>query len=163
MSSWFTSVEFYVIAATLAAAAVALAALPSRRGAAVLHMAAGELGNEGAGADPSLEVWVDDSRRVHIRRHGLPNVTTLGAASLAINVVGFDINIEERLTFANPRRVYKLTSEPDGPKPVDCADFVLDFFAPERYHIKYNSEDAGVMCAFTLPVREGIKLKKPLT
>ena len=159
--SWFNTIEFYVIAGTIAAAAVAVAALPSRRGSSVLHMAAGELSQTGP-AEPSLEVWVDDNRRVHIRRRGLPNVTTLGAASLAINVIGFDVVIEERLTFPNPRRVYKLESEPDGPKPVDTADFVLDFFAPERYHIRYNSEDAGVMCAFSLPVREGIRVDKKL-
>ena len=72
------------------------------------------------------------------------------AASLAINVIGFDIVIEERLTHGN------------GWPTVDTAEFVLDFFAPERYHVRYNSEDAGVFTAFTLPVKEGIKIHRDL-
>lgn len=150
--SWFNSVEFYVIAGTVAAAAVALAALPSRKGAAVLHMAAGDLSgsDEGRALPPSIDVRVDDNRRVHIVRRGLPDITDKGAASLAINVIGFDIEIEERLTHAN------------GWPTVDAAEFVLDFLAPERYHVKYNSEDAGVFTAFTLPVKEGIKIHRDL-
>lgn len=150
--SWFNSVEFYVIAGTVAAAAVALAALPSRKGAAVLHMAAGDLSgsDEGRALPPSIDVRVDDNRRVHIVRRGLPDITDKGAASLAINVIGFDIEIEERLTHAN------------GWPTVDTAEFVLDFLAPERYHVKYNSEDAGVFTAFTLPVKEGIKIHRDL-
>lgn len=150
--SWFNSVEFYVIAGTVAAAAVALAALPSRKGAAVLHMAAGDLSgsDEGRALPPSIDVRVDDNCRVHIVRRGLPDITDKGAASLAINVIGFDIEIEERLTHAN------------GWPTVDTAEFVLDFLAPERYHVKYNSEDAGVFTAFTLPVKEGIKIHRDL-
>ena len=150
--SGFNSVEFYVIAGTVAAAAVALAALPSKKGVAVLHTAAGDLSGTDEGRDmkPSIDVCVDENRRVHIVRRGLPNITDKGAASLAINVIGFDIVIEERLTHGN------------GWPTVDTAEFVLDFFAPERYHVRYNSEDAGVFTAFTLPVKEGIKIHRDL-
>jgi len=150
--SWFNTVEFYVIAGTIAAAAVAFAALPAKKGAAVLHMASGGLSgsDEGRGAMPSVDVSVDENRRVHIVRRGLPGITDKGAASLAINVIGFDVVIEERLTYGR------------GEPTVDTAEFVLDFFGPERYHVRYNSEDAGVFAAFTLPVKEGIKIHRDL-
>ncbi len=118
----------------------------------MLHPAAGDLSGTDEGRDmkPSIDVCVDENRRVHIVRRGLPNITDKGAASLAINVIGFDIVIEERLTHGN------------GWPTVDTAEFVLDFFAPERYHVRYNSEDAGVFTAFTLPVKEGIKIHRDL-
>lgn len=150
--SWFNTVEFYVIAGTVAAAAVALAALPQRRGPVVQHFAAGELLYDGLPASPQLEVWVDDWRHVHLLRRALPNVGNCGAASLAISVSGFDVTIEERITF--DRR---------STAAVDTAHYTLDFLAPERYHICFRSQATGTMCAFTLPVREGISLTKPLS
>lgn len=144
------SIEFYVICAVLAAAAVAMAALPRRQRASVLHMAAGELSasDEGRGQGPALDITVDDNRRVHIVRRGLPDITDAGAVSLALNVAGFDVVIEERVTYGR------------GQSPVDTATFVLDFFGPERYHIRYNSEDLGIFTAFTLPVKEGIHIRR---
>lgn len=150
---WYNSVEFYVISGAIAAAAVVAASLPKKRGQTVLHFAAGELSasDSGAGSSPaSIDVWVDDDGLVHIRRHGLNGISDNGAVSLAINVIGFDVQIEERLTPGN------------GGGFVDTADFVLDFFAPERYHVKYNSEDAGVFTAFTLNAGAGISFSKLL-
>ena len=149
---WYNTVEFYVIAAAIAAAAIVAASSPSRRRESVLHMAAGELSSSDSGrlAEPAIDVRVDDNRCVIIRRSGLKSITDNGAVSLAVNVVGFDVSIEERLTPGN------------GSPTVDTAEFALDFFAPERYHIKYNSEDAGVFTAFTLNVEPGIHLQRPL-
>ena len=149
---WYNTVEFYVIAGVLAAGAVAAAALPQRRGQAVLHLVGGDLSgtDEGGIGEPGIDIEVTDDRNVIIRRTGLTNVTDNGAASLAINVIGFDVNIEERLTPGN------------GWPTVDTATFRLDFFAPERYHVKYNSEDTGLFTAFTLNVTEGIHIRRPL-
>ncbi len=151
--SWFNSVEFFVIAGAAAAAVVALSALPSRRGVAVLHTVGGDLSDSRADtpAEPAIDVEVDANRRVIIRRTGIAGVGDTGAASLAVNVIGFDIEIEERLT--------------RGRLPLerrDTAVFTLDFLGAERYHIRYNSEDAGVFAAFTLPVREGIRVRRTL-
>ncbi|MCM1032779.1 MAG: hypothetical protein NC405_03385 [Odoribacter sp.] len=150
--SWYNTVEFYVIAGAAAAAVVALTALPSRRTAAVLHTVAGDLArSDNPVTEPSIDVEVDSSRRVRITRHGLRGIGDDGAVSLAVNVIGFDIEIEERLA--------------PGRYPVqerDTAVFTLDFLGAERYHIRYNSEDAGVFAAFTLPVKEGIKIKREL-
>jgi hypothetical protein len=148
--AWFNTVEFYVISGAIAAAVVALSALPSKRGAAILHMSAGELSPGTPTDSPQLQVTVDDNRRVHIHRTGLNDITDAGACSLAINVIGFDIEIEERHV---PGR---------GFEQMHDVDFVLDFLAPDRYHIKYNSEDDGAFAAFTLPVREGIRISKSL-
>lgn len=149
---WYNTVEFYVIAGAVAAACVVAASLPKAPRQAVLHMAAGDLSGSDSGllADPAVHVWVDDDRRVHIRRTGLSNVTDNGAVSLAITVIGYDVSIEERITPGN------------GWPTVDTAHFTLDFFAPDRYHIKYNSEDTGLFAAFTLNAIPGIKLTKPL-
>ncbi len=149
--AWFNTVEFYVIAGTVAAAVVALMALPARRTDGVLHLVAGllERRNDG-GAEPAIDISVDDNRRVVITRRGLAGLTDGGAVSLAVNVAGFDVVIEERITY--DRRG----------EAVDSAVFTLDFFAPERYKIRYNNEDLGLVTAFSLPVREGIKIHREL-
>lgn len=148
--AWYNTVEFYVVAGSLAAAVVALSALPSRRGAAVLHMAAGQLTAGSPDDRPELEVSVDSRRRLHIVRRGLQGITDAGAASLALNLTGFDAAIEERLT---PAR---------GGEPCHTAEFIFDCFGPERYHFSYNSETTGLFAAFTLPLREGIRTTRPL-
>lgn len=149
LCAWYNTVEFYVIAGAVAAAVVAMSALPSRRGAAVLHLEAGELlPADGEPARPGLEVGVDRHGRVVITRHGLRGIAMDGAVSLAINVTGFDISVEERLTPGNATEM------------AASARFVLDWLGAERYHIKYNGEDAGVFAAFSLPVRPGIKISR---
>lgn len=149
--SWFNTIEFYVITGTIAAGALAVVSLPRRRSHSVLHTVPGRLYYSGDNAAPALDMWVDDNRRIHIIRRGLPNVSDMGAASLAINHSGFDLIVEERLTF--DRR---------GESPVDSAEFIIDFVGPERYHIRYNSEDTSLMTAFTIPVKEGIKMTREL-
>ncbi len=144
------SVEFYVIVFCVAAAIVAYAAVPSRRGAAALHLIAGQLAEGDPEAAPALDILVDDSRRAIITRRGVRDVSDRGAVSLAVNVVGFDIKIEERIT---PGSAGPLMTQ---------ATFILDFLAPERYHISYHSEDSGLFAAFTLPVSEGIHIHRDL-
>ena len=41
------------------------------------------------------------------------------------------------------------------------AVFVLDFFAPEWYHIRYLNEHDGRFAAFTLHIRPGIHIRRP--
>lgn len=149
--SWFNTVEFYVIAGTVAAAAVAFAALPKKRTEAVTHLLAGDLLFDTPG-QPSLEMWVDDNRRVHLRRTGLDTMGDRGAVSLVVNVAGFDVTIDERITF--DRR---------GDNAVNAAEFVLDFFGRERYHICYRDDTGGVLTAFTLPVTEGVRIQRTLS
>ncbi len=149
--AWYNTVEFYIISGAVAAAVVALSALPAKQTPAVLHMAAGELSAEDPDAEPSLQMEVDRDGRLHITRRGLRGICSDGAVSLAANAIGFDIKIEERLT-------------PGGyGTPVDTARFTFDFFGPERYHFSYNSEDSGLFAAFTIPIREGLRLTRKLS
>lgn len=153
--SWFNSVEFYVIAGTIAAAVVALASVPARRGAAAQHLLAGVLSEPDAADDPeapTVTAEVDSRGRVIITRRGLPDIAMTGAVSLAVEVAGFDITVKERLT---PGRG-------DHADLAGHATFILDFLAPERYHISYRSEILDLVAAFTLPVRPGIKVTRDL-
>lgn len=149
---WTSTPEFYIIAGVIAAAIIAYAALPSRRGAAVLHTVAGTLSDSGATDVPAgIDVSIDHCGRMVICRHGLPDVGDDGAASLAVTIIGFDISIEERLT--------------QGKYPIerrDTATFTLDFLAPERYHVRYNSDTTNLFTAFSIPIRPGITLSRRL-
>ena len=148
--SWFNTIEFYVIAGALAAGAVAYAALPQRRGQGRQYLLAGELSDTGD-PQPAIDIEVDNRGRVHITRTGLPPVTDAGAVSLAINVTGFDIIIQERLTYGR------------GQAAVDTARFTLDFLGPERYKIRYTTDqDAGLLAAFTLNDTPGLRLHREL-
>lgn len=153
--SWFNTIEFYVIAGALAAGAVAFAALPQRRGNGRQHLIAGEISGSGEAQpqprQPAIDIEVDDRGRVHITRTGLPQITDTGAASLAINVVGFDVIIQERLTYGS------------GWPTIDTARFTLDFLGSERYKIRYNTDqDTGLLTAFTLNVTPGLRLHRDL-
>lgn len=145
--------EFYVIATLVAAAIVALLARPSSRGEARQHLLAGELSNasnrswsDTTTVEPSISFRVRDDGAVVLTRHGVDGVSTSGAVSLAITVIGFDISIEERIVPGN-----------NMDDSIDTATFVLDFLAPDRYHIKYNSSATSRFAATTILVRQDFK------
>lgn len=151
MGDFFQSVEFYVLATLVAALIVGFIAKPSNRGEARQHLLAGELSNESnrswsdaATIEPSISVKVREDGAVVLTRHGLEGVSTSGAVSLAVTIIGFDVSIEERIVPGN-----------NLDDVVDTATFVLDFFAPDRYHIKYNSSSISSFVATTLLVRSG--------
>lgn len=149
MTDFLSSVEFYVYATLVAAAIVAFLARPSARGEARQHLLAGDLSNatgrnwgEIATVQPAISLIVRDDGAVVLFRHGIDGVSTSGAVSLAITVIGFDITIEERIVPGN-----------DIDEPIDTATFVLDFLAPDRYHLKYNSSATSRFATTTLLVR----------
>ena len=143
------SVEFYVYATVVAAAIVAYLARPSSRGEVRQYLLAGELSNASNRAwtdlptlPPSISIIVRDDGAVVLFRHGVEGVSTSGAVSLAITVIGYDITIEERIVPGN-----------NLDDPIDTATFVLDFLAPDRYHLKYNSSATSRFATATLLVR----------
>ena len=149
MTDFLGSVEFYVYATLVAAAIVAFLARPSSRGEARQHLLAGELSNasnrswsDSNSAQPAISLIVRDDGAVVLFRHGIEGVSSSGAVSLAITVIGFDITIEERIVPGN-----------NLDDPIDTATFVLDFLAPDRYHLKYNSSATSSFAATTLLVR----------
>ena len=149
MTDFLGSVEFYVYATLVAAAIVVFLARPSSRGEARQHLLAGELSNasnrswsDSNSAQPAISLIVRDDGAVVLFRHGIEGVSSSGAVSLAITVIGFDITIEERIVPGN-----------NLDDPIDTATFVLDFLAPDRYHLKYNSSATSSFVATTLLVR----------
>ena len=160
VASVFQTVEFYVIVSVVAAAVIAVVSLPERKGEVKLHLIAGELlqvpeSDAVAAVGPGkgeLLIEVHAGNFVSIRRTGLDGVTMAGAVSLAVKVSGFDIVIEERVTTGS--------ASPFGMATGTL--FHLDFLAPEWYHIRYESERFSEHAAFTLHVREGIVMRKPL-
>ena len=149
MTDFLGSVEFYVYATLVAAAIVAFLARPSSRGEARQHLLAGELSNasnrswsDSNSAQPAISLIVRDDGAVVLFSHGIEGVSSSGAVSLAITVIGFDITIEERIVPGN-----------NLDDPIDTATFVLDFLAPDRYHLKYNSSATSSFVATTLLVR----------
>lgn len=108
-------------------------------------------GDGGDGEEPELLVEVRDDGAVVLTRSGIEGITASGAVSVAATVCGFDMNVEERRMrgFSNDARI-------------DKARFVLDFMAPEWYHVRYANSDTGEFCSFRLHVKPGIKMRRRL-
>ena len=158
MTDFLGSIDFYVYATLVAAAIVAFLARPSERGEARQHLLAGELSNatkrswsDSNSVQPAISLIVRDDGAVVLFRHGIEGVSSSGAVSLAVTVIGFDITIEERIVPGN-----------NLDDPIDTATFVLDFLAPDRYHLKYNSQATSSFVATTLLVRPDYEKHLPL-
>lgn len=150
--SFFSSIEFCVIMAVVAAAVVALACRPQARGEMLEYLLAGRISRTGSSEEPMVEFRCLDSGEVVLERTGIENVTESGAVSLAVKCDGVNVMIEERLITGNQ---YDL--------PIDTALFTLDFLRPGRYHVRYNSDASGLFSAFQLHVRPGIVARRVLS
>lgn len=149
----FDSVEFYVIAAVIAAAVIAFSAKGGDRGPVRQFLLPGVLTFSGkSGENPSIELICCDDGAVVLRRHGVEGITLSGAVSLAVEVNGFDVKIIERT----------VQGRPGDTEIIDTADFILEFMGAERYFISYNAEDAGLFAAVTLHNRPGIRTVKAM-
>ncbi|MDE6310393.1 MAG: hypothetical protein K2L96_01060 [Muribaculaceae bacterium] len=154
--SVFQSVEFYVIAAVMAAAVVAAAVKPRDKKPVVTRFYGGLLLDDGPRAEgeaASILLQVDeDGRELVLERRGLTGVNLdSGAYSVVVSVSGFDIVIEERLTFG----------EPSGPHATG-AEVRFESPGPERFHFLYRSDVLGRNCAFTLSLRPGSRVEREL-
>lgn len=148
LSSFVGSVEMYVMAAFLAAAVVGLCVRPRHHGAAVTSFAIGTLEPDGPVESPMLEAEVMDDCSVILRRSGFCDMGADSTVALAITRIGFDIKIQERITLEGPLM------------PHAAAQFRIEGLGRERYHITYSSEPTGLMTAFTLPVKPGIRVSR---
>lgn len=147
--SIFQSIEFYVVASVIAAAIVALSAMPRRTAAARQFVFDGDLMPTGLDEAPQLHFRVMDDGRVELRRTGLSGVGDEGAATIEVEVAGFDVTIHERL-------------RPGRGLPVGEAVWTMDFFGREYYHINFRSDSTGLFAALSLHVRPGIRVSRPL-
>lgn len=179
--SVFQSVEFYVIAAVVAAAIVAYSAKSGVHGPARQFLISGVLTKVDKPVSPMIELICNDDGSVLLRRYGIEGVTLSGAVSLAVTVIGFDVKIKERIVEGRPKslkptsvsggydsRIIRIDgSEESGigcndEEAIDTASFLLDFMAQERYFISYTSEPAGLFVAITLKNRPGNHLVKSM-
>ncbi len=145
------SVEFYTLAAVVAAAVIAVFMRPADRGEALTFLIAGMLESDPSAALPSIHIKCGDDKSIILSRRGLPPIGSDGAASLAVTVTGTGVAIEERLT-------------PGAGQPqYDAATFLLDFLKPGRYHIVYRNTGLGLAASASLTVRPGIKIDRRLT
>ena len=145
------SVEFYVIAAVIAAAVVAFSARKSDEGPVRQILLPGVLAKSDTAPSAMVELLCNDDGSVILRRHGVTGVSVTGAVSLAITIKGFDVKIKERVVEGSP-----------ADEEIDMASFILDFMAEERYFISYTSDKYGLFAALTLKNRPGNRVVKSL-
>lgn len=150
--SVFDRVEFYVIAAVIAAAVVAFSARGEGKGPVRQYLLPGVLSLSETACVPSVELICCDDGSVILHRRGLSGMTLSGAVSLAVHVSGFDVEIKERT----------VPGKCGDCDVVDTASFVLDFMGAERYFISYRADDAGLFVAMTLHNRPGIRIAKQM-
>ena len=150
---FFHSTEFYVILTVVAAAVVALCARPGRRGEARQLFATAILSSpvECVGEETHIEIVCREDGGVALVRRGLEHVYLSGNVALAIEITGFDVVMRERITAGSPA---------DG--TATEAVFLLDFFAKEWYHVRYEAAPGGRMAAFSLHVRPGLRTSHAL-
>lgn len=139
--------EICVMLLFAAAAVIAYVVRPSSHGAATRHLLAGTLSAEGP-EEPSADIECHDDGSVTLWRNGLAGLTSDDAVSLAVDVRGFDITVNERTHVSR--------SSSTAAMPVDSARFALDFLAmQEHYHVTYRIDDI-VAAAFTIHIRPGV-------
>lgn len=98
---------------------------------------------------PRLEFRCLDNGDIILRRCGLHGITSSATVALAVTRIGFDLDIEERVTPGHP-----------ADTPVERATFIIKGLANERYHIRYNSSAFSTFLATTLPNRPGIAFSR---
>lgn len=136
---FFRSTEFLVLIFIVAAAIVAFLAIPKSHGAVRELLLPTDLlppstDNLMAPLEqPSIEIICTDNGSVVLVRHGLEGITLNGAVSLKVEIKGFNIYINERLVEGN-----------EWGLPAQSAMTTLDFVAPERYFMRYESPALSV-------------------
>ena len=149
----WTSVEFYVIAAFVAAAVIGFAAMPRGRGEVRSYMYGGDIEPyTGTSDEPELVAAVDDHGRLCLERTAIEGVWPAGAYSVVVKVSGFDVVVEERLTA--DRRSCDVAAA--------TGRVVIKCLGQERYHIQYRSEATGRSAAFSLNIRPGNTVRRLL-
>lgn len=143
-----TSVEFYTIAFIVAAAVVAMCVKPPVHGEVITEFVRGTP-TDGIESEPSLQISVDNENRVTVFRLGFEDLTAESVVTLVVNKKGFDLEIKERVSISPGEYV-------------NSAVFMLNFLAPERYHVTYQADNSERFVAFNLTVKPGNRFEKQL-
>lgn len=141
---FFTTVEFYVILAVAAAAILAFAGRPPASGPVREILLACAIDEDADCLEPSVRLDCLPNGRIRLTRTCVTGLCGDGAVSLAIEIKGFDIKIEERITQGRGLQM-----------PSATATCVFPFIKLDRYHVAYNSASTGLFTAFTFPARIG--------
>ena len=149
--SIFQTIEFYVITAFVAAAVIGFAAMPARRGAVRTFLFGSTLIDDAAMSVPGIVVTVEQDGAVLLHRFGLEGVAMDGAYSIAVNIAGLDVTVDERLVAGR------------GAQMATAAVVRMDCFGAERYHFHFRSEATGRSAAFSLNIRPGNRIERRLS
>ena len=154
--AFFHSIEFFVIATVIAAAIITRSAQPHGKREVRSYLYGGTLLDDGPSAEaetPGIILTVsEDGRNLQIERRGLTGISyDDGAYAVAVDVSGFDVTIEERLTFGSRQGT-----------PATGAQVNLDCLVPERYHFLYRSTVFGRNCAFSMTLKPGAQIGRAL-
>lgn len=145
----WTATYTYILLLFVSAVFVAYLGRPKDRKKAFKQLYAGTLINpedaESAVSKPHIRVRCMDNNMVVIERLGVEGLTSSGAVSLATTFKGNDVEIIERVTPGYPNDTL-----------MAGASFTIDMSGAEWRHIKWNNEENGLWCAFSLHVRNGI-------
>lgn len=149
---FFQSIEFYVVAAMVAAMIVGFMAKPARKGAARQFLIEADLISAGS-TTPMLKVEALGDGNVILRREGLQGVTSSGIVKMLVTIIGNDITIEESVAAGS-------AWSDDADTAVAC----LDMLGNDRYHLRYICDKTAGdrFCAFTLNNRPGFKSERAL-
>lgn len=144
----WNSTYTYIALLFVAAAFVAYISRPKNRAEAVQRLYAGDLLTDtghAAEVAPCLRVRCLEAGKVYFERIGVEGLTSSGAVSWAVEIIGKDVVVKERVSpgFINDT-------------PVVAASFTADLIGHEWRHVRWTDEDSGLWCAFSLHVREGI-------
>lgn len=142
---FYQSVEFYVIAAVIAAAIIAMAARPARTGPAVTRLLRAIPGPQ-LDPQPQLRLIVDDHSNLILHRTGLPPGMTV---NMEVTLIGHDIAITEHLMPAA-----------DGAGS-PSASIIIDFVGRDRYHLSYDAPQQSLFTAINFTVAPGQNITKP--
>lgn len=127
------SLEFYVIALTVAVALIVLMMRPSDKGEARTFFARGVIGSDDGGKH--IEVTTDSEGRLEWVRHGVAVDTIDCQINCAVTVIDHDIKIIEK------RVVYRIAEV--NPQNCTLKFSCMDTLRPGRYHLRYESEWSG--------------------
>ena len=130
---------------TVAACCVGLIVKPGRRGQAETSFAAAlTLDSDNAEPEtPRVELRCLDNGSLLLRRCGLTGLTDTAVVALAITRIGFDIEIEERVTPGRGAFIVR-------------ASFIIGDLGAERYHIKYNASQSSLFMATSFTLKSGV-------
>lgn len=154
--SFFNSVEFYVIAVVTAAAIVGLCVRPEMKGEAKTFLISGDISDDGTQKMPSIYIICNDDGTVDFIRYGIDAANGIPIANYFITVIGFDITVEERISYT-----HDIFAEHSAMRMK--SSFIIDFLGTERYHLTFRNDSSENIAALYFRNTPGVHISKMLS